>query len=183
MAIATQEEVIDFWFTPQARARWFQSTSEFDREVMERFEATWHAGRDGALQDWLDTAEGALALVIVLDQFPLNMFRGRPEAFATEAAARRAADSAIERGFDRTLDDERRGFLYLPFMHSEDPADQERSVALYRAAGLTGSLKWAEHHRELIRRFGRFPHRNAILGRGNTAHEQAYLGSETAFRG
>jgi uncharacterized protein (DUF924 family) len=124
-----------------------------------------------------------LALVIVLDQFPLNMFRGQRESFATEAAAREAAVQAIAWGFDQSLTDEQKAFLYLPFMHSEDLADQDRAVALYEGAGLENSLKWARHHRELIRRFGRFPHRNAILGRPSTPEELAYLGSAGAFKG
>jgi uncharacterized protein (DUF924 family) len=135
------------------------------------------------LADWEVTPAGALALVIVLDQLPLNMFRHQPESFAMEAAARRVAARAIARGFDSQLTDAQKTFLYLPYMHSEDLSDQDESVALYEKAGLEDSLNFARHHRELIRRFGRFPHRNAILGRESTAEENAYLNSAEAFLG
>jgi len=121
--------------------------------------------------------------VIVLDQFPLNLFRGQPESFATEAAARFVADRAIARGFDRTLPPVQRQFLYLPFMHGEALADQERSVRLYQQPGLEEGLRFARHHHDLIARFGRFPHRNTILGRASTAEERAYLASPEAFHG
>ena len=176
-------EVIAFWFDERVRALWFASTPAFDQQVRERFESTWRAARDGRLKAWGATAEGALALVLVLDQFPLNIYRGRPEAFATEARARAVADRAIALGFDRLLDDEQRGFLYLPFMHSESPADQDRSVSLYEAAGFAEGLRWARHHRDIVRRFGRFPHRNAILGRESTSEEHTWLASEEGFRG
>jgi len=176
-------KVMTFWFDERVRPLWFASTPAFDQEVRERFESTWRAARDGRLNAWEATAEGALALVLVLDQFPLNMYRGRPEAFATEARARAVADRAIALGFDRMLDDERRGFLYLPYMHSESLADQDRSVSLYEAAGLIEGLRWARHHRDIVRRFGRFPHRNAILGRESTSAEVAWLASEEGYRG
>lgn len=121
--------------------------------------------------------------MIVLDQFPLNMFRGTPQAFATEAASRAVADRAIRRGLDLKLEDAERAFLYPPFMHSEHLADQDRSAALFERAGLTANLGWARHHREIVRRFGRFPHRSAILGRTSTPEELAWLASEEAFRG
>ena len=177
------EEVLDFWFADGMASQWFRSSPELDHEICRRFLATWEAARDGRLADWEQTAEGACALVIVRDQFPLNMFRGEPRSFATEAAARDVTCRAIEKGFDRDLEDARKAFLYMPLMHSEDIADQDRSVALYEAAGLEHNLKFARHHRELIRRFGRFPHRNAILGRENTAEEEEYLRSEGAFLG
>lgn len=181
--IKTPLEILEFWFSERVRPLWFNSNPEFDGELTERFLATYQAAAADALQEWENSPEGALALVIALDQFPLNMFRGLPQSFATEAAAQDAARRAIDRGFDRQLTDEQKGFLYLPFMHSEDPRDQDRSVELYEKAGLADSLKWAEHHRGLIRRFGRFPHRNAILGRDSMPEERAYLASEEAFHG
>ncbi|HEY5789570.1 MAG TPA: DUF924 family protein [Gammaproteobacteria bacterium] len=180
---ADAEALLAFWFDPAHRPLWFRATPEFDAELGERFLATWEAARDDALHAWEATPRGALALVIVLDQLPLNMFRGQPESFATEAAARAVAARAIARGFDAALDDAGRAFLYLPWMHSETLADQDRAVALYAAAGLADNLKWAEHHREIVRRFGRFPHRNAILGRDSTAAEQAWLASPDAYGG
>jgi len=141
------------------------------------------APTNGRLQNWEETASGVLALVVVLDQFPLNMFRGQPASFATEAVAREVADRAIAYGFDQQLPPEQRQFLYLPFMHSETRADQERSVRLYEQPGLEDNLRYAHHHRDLIRRFGRFPHRNAIFGRVSTPDELAYLASSEAFHG
>lgn len=179
----TPDTVLGFWFSDSARPCWFASTAEFDRAVTDRFLATWQRAVRGELDAWADTPEGALALVIVLDQFPLHMFRGRAEAFSSEAQARAVTGQALARGWDESLTPEQRAFLYLPLMHSEVPADQEASVALYESLGLAESLHWARHHRELIRRFGRFPHRNAILGRTSTPDEEAYLASGQAFRG
>ncbi len=176
-------ELLAFWFSEAVRERWFDSTPEFDAALRTRYEALWPAASRGELADWEGTPEGALALVILLDQFPLNMFRGQAASFSTEAAARRVAERAIARGFDQRLNDAQRLMLYLPYMHSESPADQARSVALFEAAGLTDSLKWARHHRDIVARFGRFPHRNAILGRESTAEEAAWLASEEAFHG
>ncbi|ROR34441.1 DUF924 family protein [Inmirania thermothiophila] len=176
-------EVLDFWFDARVRGQWFRATPALDAEIRDRFEGLWRRAAGGGLAAWEATAEGALALVIVLDQFPLNMFRGRPEAFSTEALAREVAARAIARGLDAALDDAGRAFLYLPFMHSEDLRDQDRAVALFAAAGLEDNLRWARHHREIVRRFGRFPHRNAVLGRPSTPEEEAWLASPEAFRG
>lgn len=176
-------EVLAFWFSPSVRPLWFASTPGFDAILRTRFLETCRAAAAGQLRDWEATAEGALALVIVLDQFPLNLFRGQPESFATEAAARAIADRAIGQGFDQALSPIQRQFLYLPFMHSETLADQECSVRLYQQPGLEENLRFARHHHDLIQRFGRFPHRNAILSRVSTAEELAYLASPEAFHG
>jgi uncharacterized protein (DUF924 family) len=176
-------QVLAFWFSGRVRSRWFHSTPQLDREIRERFEPLWRRADAGDLDHWGDTAEGALALAILLDQFPLNMYRGRPESFATEAAARAVADTAIARGLDRELNPEQQAFLYMPFMHSEALADQERSLELFSQPGLEHNRQWAGHHRDIIARFGRFPHRNAILGRENSAEEQAWLDSDEAYRG
>jgi len=181
--IADPAEVVAFWFAEDVKPLWFAATPEFDKALRERFLTTYRAAANEQLQEWEETASGALALVIVLDQFPLNMFRGQPESFVTEAASREVADRAIARGFDQELPLEQRQFLYLPFMHSEALADQDRSVRLYEQPGLEDNLRYAHHHRDLIRRFGRFPHRNAILGRVSTAEESAYLASSEAFHG
>lgn len=177
------QELLAFWFSEAMRKRWFDSTPELDRTIRERFEPLWQRARAGELEAWLDSPDGALALVIVLDQLPLNMYRGRPEAYASGEQAVAAAQRALALGHDRHVPADRLAFLFLPFMHSEDPAEQDRSVALFRAAGLTGHLYWAEHHRDIVRRFGRFPHRNAALGRESTAAELAYLASDQAFKG
>ena len=181
--LAHPADVVAFWFAPDVRPLWFAATPAFDDALRAHFLSTYRAVAAGQLMDWETTAEGALALVIVLDQFPLNLFRGQPESFATEAAARAVADRAIMRGFDQALPPEQRQFLYLPFMHSEALADQERSVRWYQQPGLEESLRFARHHRDLIVRFGRFPHRNAILGRISTPEERAYLASPGAFHG
>ncbi len=181
--LAHPTDVLAFWFAPDVRPLWFAATPTFDDALRARFLTTCQAAAAGRLADWDTTAEGALALVLVLDQFPLNLFRGQPESFATEAAARQVADRAIARGFDQAVPPIQRQFLYLPFMHSEALADQERSVRLYQQPGLEDSLRFARHHRDLIQRFGRFPHRNAILGRISTAEERAYLASPEAFHG
>ncbi len=179
----TPQSILEFWFSERVRPLWFRSTPEFDEEVRERFEAAWQAGRDGRLAEWEQSADGALALVIVLDQFPLNMYRERGISFSTEAAAREVAGRAIERGFDQGLDEAGRSFLYLPYMHSEELADQDRAVALYEAAGMSNNLRFARHHRDIVRRFGRFPHRNDALGRECTAEEREWLQSKEAFHG
>jgi uncharacterized protein (DUF924 family) len=176
-------ELIDFWLDERARPMWFNSTEAFDRQLCRRFQALYEAARDDRLTSWESSADGALALVIALDQLPLNMFRDDPRSFATEAAARAVADRAIRAGFDQQLDPERKMFLYMPFMHSESMPDQDRSVALFGQPGLEQQMGYARHHRDIVDRFGRFPHRNAILGRASTAQERSYLAAEGAFRG
>ena len=175
------KDIIDFWFSEHAEDRWFRSTPDFDKEIGARFATLWCAGRQGELSDWEQTAEGALALVILLDQFPRNMFRGKPESFASGTEALNIAAEAIGKGLDQKLPDSQKIFMYLPYMHSESVIDQERSVALFQQAGLADNLKWANHHRDIIRRFGRFPHRNAALGRESTPEEEAWLASPDGF--
>ena len=174
-------EILDFWFSDTAKPRWFQSTPDFDENLRERFLDVFEQAEAGSLQNWGSTPNGALALVIVLDQFPLNLFRNQARSFGTEAAARRVASAAIDQAFDRQLTDKGKAFLYLPFMHSEDRHDQDRSVALFEAAGLEDNLRFAHHHRDIITRFGRFPHRNAILGRASTREEIDWLNSPEGF--
>jgi uncharacterized protein (DUF924 family) len=181
--IQSTSQILDFWFSDAAKKRWFRSSKSFDDALRQRFETTVQAALDGKLSDWLESVEGALALVILLDQFPLNIYRGKAKAFAGEAKSRDVASHAIAQGWDRKLGDQEKAFLYLPFMHSESLSDQDHAVDLFHEAGLDGNLRWAKHHREIVRRFGRFPHRNAILGRESTAEELAWLASEEAFRG
>lgn len=180
---AEVDQLLQFWFSETSAKRWFRSTAAFDDELRQRFGEWVEAGLRGELEHWLASPHGALALVILLDQLPLNIYRGQAKSFAGEAGARSAAATAIERGWDQSLSQSERAFLYLPFMHSELLADQDRAVALFESAGLDGNLHWAKHHREIVRRFGRFPHRNAILGRPSTAEEIAWLESDEAFRG
>jgi uncharacterized protein (DUF924 family) len=166
-------DVLAFW-REAGPDKWFTRDDAFDAEVRDKFLSTYEAAAAGWLADWEATAEGALALVIVLDQFPRNMFRGQARCFTTDKEARAVANRALKRGYELDVPDVERGFFFLPFMHSEDMADQERCVALYREAG-DENLKYALEHADIIRRFGRFPHRNAILGRATTPEEQAYL--------
>ena len=170
---ATPDDVLAFW-RAAGPDKWFSKDAAFDDDIRKRFLATYEAAAAGALA-WDDTAEGALALLIVLDQFPRNMFRNSARAFAADPLAREVTTRAIGRGFDRQIAVPERGFFYLPFEHSEALADQERAVALNRASGDADALKWAELHADIIRRFGRFPHRNAVLSRATTAEEQAFL--------
>lgn len=175
------KKLLDFWFSEAVRPFWFQSTANFDADLKERFEPAWLQAAKGEYADWQATADGALALVILLDQMPLNMYRNQAKAFSTEALSRVVASCAIEQGLDQQLPQDRRGFLYIPFMHSENLSDQNRAVALFDAAGLSNNLRFAKHHREIIRRFQRFPHRNAILKRDSTAAEIAWLSSSEGF--
>jgi uncharacterized protein (DUF924 family) len=168
--------VLDFWFGREARGNWFAKDAAFDALVRARFSTLYDASAAGRLAAWQGDADGALALVILLDQFPRNMFRGRPAAFATDAMALAVSEAAIARDFDLAQPGERRGFFYLPFTHAEDLATQQRGVELYARRLPEGDGgKWAEAHRTIIARFGRFPHRNAILGRQSTPEETAFL--------
>jgi uncharacterized protein (DUF924 family) len=180
---ADVEAVLDFWFSDSSRPLWFKSTPEFDAQIRARFETLWLQAQAGELDHWADSANGALALVILLDQFPLNMYRHDARRYATEARSRNIAEQAITRGWDVSLSAEQKSFLYLPFMHSESLADQERSLALFTAADLRDNLRWARHHYDIIARFGRFPHRNAAMDRTSTQAELDWLNSEEGFSG
>jgi uncharacterized protein (DUF924 family) len=152
--------------------RWFKTDAAFDAEFRAHFLALHEAAARGELDDWGATAEGSLALVLLLDQFPRNCFRESPRTFATDPQARAAADRAIAAGHDRAVSDDLAMFFYLPFMHSEELADQDRSVAL---CSRLGDANHAKRHREIVARFGRFPHRNEILGRESTPEEREHL--------
>ena len=171
---ANAADVIAFWRDARPKT-WFKKDEVFDAEIRRRFLTTQEAAAAGQLIDWEQSAQGALALLILLDQFPRNMFRGQARMFGTDAMARAIAAGAILRGFDAQTNKEMRNFFYLPFEHSENLDDQTRSVALSKATGDADNLKWAEIHADIIRRFGRFPHRNAVLGRATTPEEQAFL--------
>jgi uncharacterized protein (DUF924 family) len=167
-------DIVAFW-RAAGPARWFTKDAAFDAEVRARFLALWEAARDGRCAAWEASDDGTLALILVLDQFPRNIFRNEARAFATDAAALELARRAVDRGVDARIDPALRAFAYLPFMHSENLADQERCVALCRAAGLTDNIDFAVEHADIIRRFGRFPHRNRVLGRATTPEEAAFL--------
>ena len=176
----TADGIIAFW-AEAGGARWFTADPDFDMLIRARFLATHEDAARGDLA-WQTEAGGALALLLLLDQFPRNMFRGTPRAFATDARAVEVAAHAIAMGFDRHIEPLLRGFFYVPFTHAEDLGQQRRGEALYTAVGDVEGLKWATLHREIIARFGRFPHRNAILGRVTTPDEQAFL-DDGGFKG
>jgi uncharacterized protein (DUF924 family) len=170
---AEARAVVDFW-SDAGPDLWFAKDPAFDERFRSRFLAWHEAAARGDLAGWSATATGSLALALLLDQFPRNAFRGTPRMYATDVPARRAASAALEAGHDRELPPGLRLFLYLPFGHSEDPADQERSVALSRSLDEPNPTH-ARRHRDIVRRFGRFPHRNPILGRATTPEERRYL--------
>ena len=167
-------DILAFW-REAGSERWYKRDDAFDASVRERFLALWQQALAGELSSWETTDDGALALVIVLDQFPRNMFRGDPKAFSSDALAREVAHRALWRGADKRIDAALLEFLYLPFMHSENLTDQLRCVELFRTTADTENLHYAEEHADIVRRFGRFPHRNRVLGRTTTPEEQAFL--------
>jgi uncharacterized protein (DUF924 family) len=178
----TPGDVLAFWFGPTPhveRAEWFRKDAAFDAAIRERFGDALARGLAGAYGEWCGEPHGALARVVLLDQFTRNAFRDTPRAFAGDARALATADEAIARGFDAALDRYERWFLYMPYEHSEDRAMQRRALELFgalaRDEGLDGPLPYAERHAAIVERFGRFPHRNAILGRESTPEEIAFL--------
>jgi uncharacterized protein (DUF924 family) len=179
---ALADEILAFWFGPAphaARDVWFRKDAAFDAEIGARFGATVEAALGGALPEWTVTPLGTLARVLLLDQFTRNMFRDTPRAFEGDAQALVMAAAAVDAGHDRALDRYERWFLYLPFEHAENSAAQERSLELFGTltteTGDHSLLEWAEKHAAIVRRFGRYPHRNAILGRASTPEEIAFL--------
>jgi uncharacterized protein (DUF924 family) len=171
----TPDAVLAWWFAPETKPEWFTGGAAFDAAVRDRLGALYARAANGELDGWAVEPRGLLALVILFDQVPRNVFRGTPRAFEGDARALALARLAVDRGADRGLTVDERLFLYLPFEHAEDLADQERSVALFRALGDADYLDYALRHQVVIERFGRFPHRNAILGRESTAEELAFL--------
>jgi len=172
--IATSDQILAFW-RAAGPDKWFEVDDVFDGEIRARFVSTYEAAASGALSHWQESMDGTLALLVLLDQFARNLFRGEARAYATDQQARVIADRAISRGMDREFPIAERQFFYLPFMHSEDLADQERCIALFGESADARGLRHAETHADIIRRFGRFPHRNRALGRATTPEEQAFL--------
>jgi len=177
------EEVLAFWFTEPMKSHWFNSTPDIDALITEKYEFLWQYAADYNLELWQDTPDGCLALCIILDQFPLNMFRNQAIAYSTEQHAVEVCKHAIINDFDQKIDKSRLSFLYMPLMHSENIDDQDLAVERFTQAGLEDNLRFAKHHRELVKQYGRFPHRNEALGRDSTAAEIEYLNSKEAFKG
>ncbi len=180
------EEVLEFWFGREGeegygefREAWFLKDPDFDREIRDRFETVYEEAAAGELEAWKEEARSCLALIVVLDQFPRNMFRGDPRMYATDGLALATARHAVEHAYDRELPPFQRMFVYLPFEHSEDLEDQRRSVELFRRLaeemGSEELLVYAVRHFQIVERFGRFPHRNEILGRRTTPEETEFL--------
>ena len=169
--------ILDFWFGPrdEERPEWFRKDSAFDALIGDRFGALVALALQGGLVEWDAVPQGALARLLLLDQFTRNIFRGTPRAFAGDAQALAAARAMVARGFDARLPPVRRAFVYLPFEHSEELEAQRESLRLYRALGLGDHEEWARRHAVIVERFGRFPHRNAILGRLSTPEEVEFL--------
>lgn len=177
---ASPGDVVAFW-REAGPGKWFRGGDAFDAACRERFATAHHAAARRAFDGWMSTAEGALALLLLLDQMPRNLFRGSAHAFATDGLARHFARRALDAGHDTAFEPALRAFFYLPFEHSEALADQDRSVALFEALGDANYRDYAIAHRDVIARFGRFPHRNAALGRDTTPEEQAWLDAGGGF--
>ena len=183
------DDILQFWFGPGNQPRedrrvWFVADPGFDKMCADEFLQDYQRAAAGQLDDWKSEPLGMLALILLLDQFPRNLFRGSARAFATDAVACANAREAIAKRFDLTLEPIERSFIYMPFMHAENLEDQDESVRLFRsltdhASDRNSNLGYAEHHREVIRRFGRFPHRNAILARPSTPAEEEFLADES----
>jgi uncharacterized protein (DUF924 family) len=174
--------ILHFWFgNPESidygktKSFWFQSTAEIDQKIKKDYEQNYKLACTGKLDDCLETPQGCLGLILLLDQFPRNMFRGTPQAYATDEKALQIAKIAIKKGFDRALLPFQRQFIYMPFMHSENRRDQKESVKLFTSLEDKLNLKYALNHRDVIERFGRFPHRNVILNRRSTPEEKIFL--------
>ena len=167
-------DVVGFW-RDAGPDKWFAKNAKFDERIALRFEPSHFAAARGEHDAWMSSPEGCLALLLLLDQFPRNLFRDSAHAFATDDKALSIAKHAIGEGFDQSIEPVLRPFVYMPLMHSEVLADQEASVVLFEALGAKTNLDFAVIHRDIIARFGRFPHRNAALGRATTPEEQAFL--------
>ncbi len=177
-----QKLILDFWFEETQPKQWFQVNPDFDQEILEKFEEPYNMAASGDFADWKNSADGILAYCILLDQMPRNMFRGTPRAFMTDGKALIASKYALSKGLDQILSPQKRRFVYLPFEHSENMSDQRRSVELFEKMKEDDPLgyDYALRHRDVIDKYGRFPHRNKILGRTNTPEEEEYLAQPNA---
>lgn len=170
------ETLLDFWFRDIPEAAWWRKDADFDAQLAQRFGTAHAAAAAGELWHWRDSARGRLAEILLLDQIPRNIFRDTPRAFACDGMALALAQEAVRAGADAALPARERAFLYLPYMHSESAAVHVEALRLYAAPGLEFNLDFERRHAAIIQRFGRYPHRNAILGRPSTPEELAFLG-------
>jgi uncharacterized protein (DUF924 family) len=176
--LATPHDVLDFWFREVGHEQWFAKSDSLDAQIKARFQTTHQAASACELSDWRRDAQGRLAEIIVLDQFSRNLFRDEARAFATDALALALAQEAIAGGFDQALEAKEKAFLYMPFMHSESRLIHRKAVELFSAPGLEFNLAFEHKHRAIIDRFGRYPHRNDVLGRVSNEDELAFLKEE-----
>ena len=181
MALATPDEVLEFWFTEPMASKQFAKDDAIDALITEKFGDTYEAAVRGELDDWKSAPRSALALIIVLDQFPRNMFRGSPRSFEADAKACEVTHDTLDQGFDRQVGSNECTFFYMPLMHSENLHDQNRCVEIFEALGKKENLRYAIDHRDIIARFGRFPHRNAVMGRDTTPEEAEFLKEHSGF--
>ncbi|MCF6190601.1 MAG: DUF924 domain-containing protein [Cocleimonas sp.] len=179
----TIEQVLNFWFTKPISDHWFSSTPAIDQLITDGYESIWEQAKAGELNTWKESPDGCLALCIILDQMPLNMFRGTAKSFSTEQQAVEITKHAIKEGFDTEVPNDNVSFLYMPLMHSENLDNQKLAVQCFEKAKLEGNVKFAKHHRGIIEKYGRFPHRNEALGRVSSQVEMDYLNSDKAFMG
>jgi uncharacterized protein (DUF924 family) len=170
MEVASYQDILGFWFSSAQSSRWYAKDDNFDEEIRRRFLATYEAAHSGKLEEWRNAPESLLSLIILLDQFPRNMFRGSARAFASDRQAVTLTKEGIEKGIDRSLSGAQLDFFYMPLLHSESLSDQDLLIERGR-----GDNRYARQYHEIIALFGRFPHRNETLGRENTAEEVAYL--------
>lgn len=169
------QDILDFWFAPEAQPNWFAKSNAFDQSLEKQFKTVLHSAAQSELWNWRSSAEGRLAEIIVLDQFSRNIYRDSAQSFAQDALALALAQEAVSQGLDRQLRPEQRAFLYMPFMHSESPLIHEYALKLFEDLGNPVNLDFEQKHKAIIDRFGRYPHRNAILGRTSTAEEREFL--------
>ena len=179
--VNSYSDIIEYWYSEKSKKHWFNSTPEVDSEIKQRFEDIWIRAQQDEFIDWVKSPEGCLALIILLDQVPLNMYRGKAISFKTEQQAIKTSLYAINKGFDKELKSDGLLFLFMPLMHSENITHQEMQVELFDKYDF--NLDFSRHHRDIVKKYGRFPHRNQILGREDTEIEKEYLLSDGAFMG
>jgi uncharacterized protein (DUF924 family) len=176
-------DIINYWYSDEIQKYWFSSTKEIDIQIKNKYEKIWQQANVGYYDNWMNKADGCLALIIIFDQFPLNMYRGKKASFKTEKKAIEITLHALKKGFDKDIEQKKLIFLFMPLMHSENLEHQNLAIKLFEKYKLMKNLEFAKHHKNIIKKFGRFPHRNLILKRESTKQEIEYLKSEQAFNG